>query len=103
MSLSGSSNQNDPFRKFKPERPSGSSNQSFPAATLAICSHCELKFGAQTRALEPYSPGSLEEEVSVAEESCSVPSNPGDLAHHLHTLSKSEALGSAEPTYVYFI
>ena len=54
----------------------------------------EIKFGAQNRVLEPYSSGSLEEEVSVAEELCSASLNPGDLAHHLHTPSKSDVLGT---------
>ena len=86
--------------KFKPERPvSGvqtrttfeSPNQGFFVAR------------AQTRAPELHSPGSLDEEVSVAEELCSLPLKPGDLAHHLHTLSKSEVPGSADPAYVYLM
>ena len=83
--------------KFKPERPVSevqtrttfeNPNQGFFVAR------------AQTRAPELHSPGLLDEEVSAAEELGSVSLKPGDLAHHLHTLSKSEVLGSADPAYV---
>ena len=78
--------------KFKPERP-----------VSEVQTRTTVVARAQTRASGLHSPGSLDEEVSVAEELCSVSLKPSDMAHHLHTPSKSEVLGSADPAYVYLM
>ena len=76
--------------KFKPERPV---SEVQTRTTFERPNQGFLVAKAQTRAPEPHSPGSLD----------SASLKPGDLAHHLHTLSKSEEPGNADPAYVYLM